>query len=292
MEPKKNSRTQRQLFSSYVTTTLSISLVLFVLGTIGLLFLNVQQLSTYVKENIGLTLIIKNDVREAEAKRLQKIVDMSPFVKSTEYVDKERGAQEMKEEFGEDFIAYLGRNPLPVIIKVKLNAQFANPESMQLVEKAFSSYPEIKEIYYQKDLMSAINQNLRKITLILGSFGVILLIISFALINNTIRLMVYSKRFIINTMQLVGATKGFIRKPFLKNSILHGLIGSFISIMLLSSVIYWLQNELEGVIGFSEITPILLLFGMVISFGILITFVSTFLALNKYLKLRTDELYF
>lgn len=292
MEPKKSSRTRRQIVNSYLTTTLSISLVLFVLGTIALLFLNVQQLSTYVKENIGLTVILKSDVREPDAKRLQKIIDMSPFVKTTEYIDKDRAASELKKELGEDFEAFLGRNPLPITINVKLNAQYANPESMLLVEQSFATYSEIKEVYYQKDLMSAINKNLRKITMVLGSFGIILLIISFALINNTIRLMVYSKRFIINTMQLVGATKGFIRKPFLKNSILNGLIGAFIAIILLSSVIYWLQQELEGVIGFNEISSIVLLFGMVICFGILITFVSTFMALNKYLKLRTDELYF
>lgn len=292
MEQKNNKRTRRQILSSYMTTTLSISLVLFILGTIGLLALNVQQLSNYVKENIGLTLILKDDVREPEAKRLQKIIDMSPYVKSTDYVDKERAALELKTELGEDFEAFLGNNPLPISINVKLNAQYANNESMKGIESVFSSYPEIREVYYQKDLMSAINKNMNKITLILGTFAGILLLISIALINNTIRLMVYSKRFLINTMQLVGATKGFIRKPFLMKSIIHGLFGALIAIILLAMVISGLQQELEGIIGFDSIYVIVLLFLVVIIFGILITFVSTFFALNKYLKLRIDDLYF
>lgn len=292
MEQKQNKRTRRQLLSSYVTTTLSISLVLFILGTIGLLVINVHQLSNYVKENIGLTVILKDDIREPEAKRLQKIIDMSPYVKSTEYIDKERAAKELKEELGEDFEAFLGNNPLPISINVKLNAQYANPENMKNIESSIIANTEVREIYYQKDLMSVINQNLQKITLILGTFAGILLIISIALINNTIRLMVYSKRFIINTMQLVGATKGFIRKPFLISSIFHGFFGAFFAILLLSSVIYGLQQELDGIIGFESITAIVLLFILVIILGILITFVSTFFALNKYLRLRTDELYF
>ena len=292
MEQKNNKRTRRQILSSYMTTTLSISLVLFILGTIGLLALNVQQLSNYVKENIGLTLILKDDVREPEAKRLQKIIDMSQYVKSTDYVDKERAALELKTELGEDFEAFLGNNPLPISINVKLNAQYANNESMKGIESVFSSYPEIREVYYQKDLMSAINKNMNKITLILGTFAGILLLISIALINNTIRLMVYSKRFLINTMQLVGATKGFIRKPFLMKSIIHGLFGALIAIILLAMVISGLQQELEGIIGFDSIYVIVLLFLVVIIFGILITFVSTFFALNKYLKLRIDDLYF
>lgn len=289
---KQNRRTRRQLRSSYFTTTLSIALVLFILGTIGLLGLNVHQLSNYVKENIGLTLILKDDVREAEAKRLQKIIDMSPYVKSTEFIDKDKAAELLKTELGEDFQSFLGSNPLPVTIVVKLNAQYANPESMKSIESTLSTYTEIREIYYQKDLMSAINENLKKITLILGTFAILLLIISIALINNTIRLTVYSKRFLINTMQLVGATKGFIRKPFLMKSLFHGFFGAFFAILLLSAVIYGLQQELDGIIGLDSIAVIIVLFLIIIFLGILITFVSTFFALNKYLKLRTDDLYF
>lgn len=291
MEQAENKRTKRQILSSYLTTTLSISLVLFVLGTIGLLVLNVQQLSNYVKENIGITVILKDNVREAEARRLQKVIEMSPYVKTTDYVSKERASQEMKAELGEDFEAFLGSNPLPISINIKLNAPYANPESMSSIKSAFETYPEIREVYYQKDLMSAINKNLKKITFILGTFASVLMLISIALINNTIRLMVYSKRFLIKTMQLVGATKGFIRKPFLIKSILNGFLGSAIAIVLLTFVIYALQHEFEGIIGFESLATLLLLFLMVIIFGILITFVSTFSALNKYLKLRADDLY-
>ncbi|TRX71726.1 ABC transporter permease [Carboxylicivirga sp. M1479] len=291
MAKTKQITSGRKLRSSYITTTISIALVLFLIGIIGLLFLNAQRLSTYVKENIGFTILIKDNAREAEVKRLEKLMSTSPFIKQTEYIDKDQAANELKEELGEDFVEFLGYNPLLSSIDVKLFAQYANPDSLVKVEKVIMEFPQVKEIIYQKNLIHLVHQNVKRIAIVLGGFALMLLLIAIALINNTIRLSVYSKRFIIRTMQLVGATKGFIRRPILLGSVLHGFVGSVMAISLLAVMIYFTSKELAGVIGFNSMDLILILFGIVILLGIFITFLSTFFAVNKYLNLRTDDLY-
>jgi cell division transport system permease protein len=198
----------------------------------------------------------------------------------------------LKEELGEDFVEFVGYNPLLSSIEVKLSAQWANPDSMASIEAEIMNFPNVKEVYYQKNLLHAVNENIRNITFILGLFSLLLLLIAIALINNTIRLSIYAKRFLIRTMQLVGAARGFIRKPFILLSILHGLAGATIAIILLSCLIYFLNDELDGIIGFSDVYHIGILFVFVTLIGILITFISTFFAVNKYLRLKTDKLYY
>ena len=229
MGKKDSQQTKRQLRNSYLTTVISIALVLFLLGAVGYLMLNAQRLSNYVKENIGFNIVLKDNVRDAEVRRLQKYLDASSYVKSTEYIDKERAAEELKEQLGEDFVDFLGYNPLLSSIEVKLFAEFANPDSIKKVEEVFVSFPQVKEVFYQKNLIQKVNDNVNKISLVLLGFSALLLLIAIALINNTIRLSVYSKRFLINTMQLVGATKGFIRQPFISTSLLHGFIGAVLA---------------------------------------------------------------
>jgi cell division transport system permease protein len=283
---------KRKLRSSYATTIISISLVLFLLGIIGFLYLNANRLSVYVKENLGFTILINDNAREAEVVRLQKVLNAAAYVRVAEYINKEQAAELLKDELGEDFVEFLGYNPLLASIEVKLAADWANPDSMALIEAQINSFPQVKEVYYQKNLLDAIHENVKKITIVLAIFSLLLLFIAIALINNTIRLSVYSRRFLINTMQLVGATQGFIRKPFLLKSVLHGLAGSTVAIVLLSIFIYGLSNEMDGVIGFSNIFLIALLFLIVIGIGIFITLISTFFAVNKYLRLKTDQLYY
>ena len=287
-----NSSAKRKLRSSYATMIISISLVLFLLGIIGFMLFNVNRLSVYVKENLGFTILIKDNAREAEVRRLQRILSATPYVRTADYVDKEQAAQRLKDELGEDFVDFVGYNPLLSSIEVKLMAQWANPDSMAIIEANVLTFPQVKEIYYQKNLLQAVNENIRNITFILVLFSSLLLFIAIALINNTIRLSVYAKRFLIRTMQLVGATRGFIRKPFLLNSILHGLAGATLSIILLSGLIYFINDQMDGVINFSDIYLIGILFIFVTFIGILITFVSTYFAVNKYLKLKTDQLYY
>lgn len=292
MASNKQISSGRKLRSSYITTTISIALVLFLLGIIGLLMLNAQRLSSYVKENIGFTILIKDNAREAEVKRLEKLLSTSPFIKQTEYVDKDQAADDLKNELGEDFVEFLGYNPLLSSIDVKLFADYANPDSLVKVEEVILEFPQVKEVIYQKNIIHLVHQNVRRIALILSGFALMLLLIAVALINNTIRLSVYSKRFIIRTMQLVGATKSFIRRPILWGSVLHGFVGAVLAISLLAVLIYFSSHELAGVIGFNNMDLILILFGIVIALGISITLISTYFAVNKYLNLRTDDLYF
>jgi cell division transport system permease protein len=287
-----NTIAKRKLRSSYATTIISISLVLFLLGNIGFLFLNANRLSVYVKENLGFTVLIKDNAREAEVMRLQKILSAAPYVRVAEYVNKEQAAEALKDELGEDFIDFLGYNPLLASIEVKLSAQWANPDSMARIEAQVMSFPQVKEVYYQKNLLDAITENVKRITIVLALFSILLLMISIALINNTIRLSVYSRRFLIKTMQLVGATRGFIRKPFLMKSIIHGLAGAAIAIILLTALIYGLSSELDGIIGFSNPLQIGILFLFVIILGMMITLISTVFAVNKYLRLKSDQLYY
>ena len=282
---------RRQLRSSYITTTISIALVLFLLGNIGLILLNANRLSTYVKENLGFTILIKDNVRDAEVKKLEKYLAATDYVKSVKYVSKDEAAKIMQEELGEDFVNFLGYNPLLASLEVKLYAQYANPEQISKIEREMLNIPEVKEIFYQKNVLSLVHQNIRKISLILGFFSLMMLLIAIALINNTIRLSVYSKRFLIRTMQLVGATHSYIRKPFLLNSIFYGFIGSVIAIFFLAGLIYYSSQELKGFIGFEVLDLIGILFGLVILTGMFISFLSTFFAVNKYLYIKTDKLY-
>ncbi|NPA38146.1 MAG: cell division protein FtsX [Chlorobi bacterium] len=292
MSKSYHTTARRKLRSSYFTTIISIALVLFVLGIIGLLLLNANRLSVYVKENLGFTILLKGNARTAEVKRLEKVLKTSDFIKSTEYIDKDRAAKELEQELGEDFVDFLGYNPLLSSIDVKLYADYTSPDSIAKIEKILLDFPQVKEVYYQKNLVHLVHKNVNRISLVLSLFAFLLLTIAIALINNTIRLSVYSKRFLIRTMQLVGATKGFIRKPFLLRSIMHGFLGALIAIILLTGLIYVTSKELSEVVGFQNLDLIFVLFGIVIVLGILITFTSTYFSVNKYLRLSTNELYY
>jgi len=291
MSIQENTIVKRRLTSSYLTTVISISLVLFLLGIAGFLILNVQNLSRHVKENIGFNVELKDNVREADIQQFRKILDAKKFIKSTEYITREQAAIETQEALGEDFISFLGFNPLPASIKVKLNAPWANPDSIVKIESDLKKHPQISEIYYRKSLIHEINDNVRKISIIIFSFTLLLLLIALTLINNTIRLAVYSKRFLIHTMQLVGATRGFIRRPFIYKGAYYGLLSAMIAIILLLASIYIIQNQIQGLIDFVDPNILALLFAGVIFTGILISSVSTFFAVNKYLNLNTDALY-
>lgn len=291
MSIQENQIVKRRLTSSYLTTVISISLVLFLLGIVGFLILNVKNLSQNVKENIGFNIELKDNIREADIQQFRKILDARKFSKSTEYVTREQAAIETQKALGEDFISYLGYNPLPASIKLKLNAPYANPDSIAKIEADLKKYPQVNEIFYRKTLIHEINDNVRKITLIIFSFTFLLLLIALTLINNTIRLTVYSKRFLIHTMQLVGATRAFIRLPFIYKGIYYGLLSAMIAILLLLGTIYIVQNQIEGLIDFVDPLTLAFLFLGVILTGILISAISTFFAVNKYLNLNTDALY-
>ena len=291
MAKQNNKAAARKLRSSYFTTTISITLVLFLLGMIGLLMLNASKLSTYVKENLGLTVMLQDEARDAEVKKIEKSLQASPRVKSVTYLNKEQAAEKLMSELGEDFIGFLGYNPLLSSIDVKLHAQYATPEGMEEIEKMVKAFPEVKEVHYQKDMVYLIHENVKKISLVLLALSDLILLVAIKLINNTVRLIVYSKRFIIRTMQLVGATNGFIRRPFIGSSIIQGIIGALIANALIAGVIYVSARELSGVVSFSNIYVVIFLFAMVFAVGIMLTLISTTVSVNRYLNVRTADLY-
>jgi cell division transport system permease protein len=292
MKKRESGISRSRLRSSYLTSIISISLVLFLLGLIGLLLLNAKKLSDHVKENIGFSIFLKENIREVDILRLQKRLDAMPFVKSTDYITKEEAVKDYQSELGEDFTEFLGYNPLPASIEVRFIAQFANPDSIARIEKEILNWDEVSEVFYQKSLIHLVNDNIRKISLIIFAFSGLLFLIALALINNTIRLSVYSKRFIIKTMQLVGANKSFIRRPFLKKSAVHGIYAAIITLLLLTAVIYLAQKELPGIVGFSDPEILAVLFCSVIILGIIFNWISTFFAVNKFLRMRSDDLYY
>jgi cell division transport system permease protein len=282
---------KRRLQSSYFTSTVSITLLLILLGSIGLLLLNTKRISDYVRENIIFKVILKDNIREVDIFQIQKALDAKRYVKETVYIPKEKAAIELQQELGEDFIEHIGHNPLLPSIEVKFLASYANNDSIAKIESDLQEFDQIKEVYYQKNLIHTVNENVRKISFVVLLFSSFLLLIAIALINNTIRLAIYSKRFIIRTMQLVGATANYIRKPFLFRSIIQGVIGALVAMTVLISLIYFLQNEMSGIIQLSDIQIILMLFAIVLMLGIVINWFSTYTAVSKYLRIKTDKLY-
>lgn len=292
MSKKDNKYSKRRLRSSYFTTLISITLVLLMLGVLGLIILHAKKLSDHVKENIGIRIMMKEGTREAEIIQLQKTLDATDYVKSTEYITKDEAAEEMKKDLGEDFISFLGFNPLPPSIDLRLRADYTNVKSIEAIEKELLANQGVKEIFYQKSLVQAINTNLQRISIILLGFSGILLIIAVALINNTIRLSVYSKRFLIRSMQLVGATQSFIRRPFIFKGVFQGIYAAFISIVLIIVLIYFSIKELPELIEIQDMNLFIILFALIILCGMLISWLSTFFAIRKYLRMRTDDLYY
>jgi len=293
MSKNKDNITRRRLQTSYITSTVSISLVLFLIGLMGLLILNSQKISNYVKENIGFTVMLEKNAKEADIIKLKKRLEASDYVKSTKFVSKEDAAKDYQKELGVEFVDFIGSNPLPSSIDVKLHADYSNIDSLSVIEKKLSKYDDIiMEVSYQKDLISKVNYNVKRISIVIFILSFLLFVISWTLINNTIRLSVYSKRFIIKTMHLVGATNNFIRQPFLNASSLTGVVGSVIAISALAAIIHFVENEFEGAVDFTQIDVLAVLFAFLMLLGIIITRISAYFAVNKYINLKSDELYY
>jgi cell division transport system permease protein len=276
---------------SQLTTVISIVLVLFLMGLFGMIILHARILSDYVKENIGFSIMIREEVREPGILKLKKNIDGQYYVKYTEYIPRDRAAEKLQKELGEDFIGFLGYNPLLPSIELRIKAPYANTDSLRVIEKRLQANPEIKEVFYQRSLVDAINSNIEKISMVLLGFSALLLFISIVLIHNTIRLAVYSKRFIIRSMQLVGATEGFIRRPMLRSSVLRGFISAFLALLMLMLLTYIALLELPELAGLQDPLMLIVLIVLIFLLGIAISWSSTFIAVRKYLRLRTDLLY-
>ncbi len=292
MKSSGNGLSKTKLRSSYLTLVVSVSLVLFLLGVLGLVLINAKELSDYFRESLSFSVMLNDDAKEADIRMLQKDLDGKLYVKSTEYVSKDEAAVKMKEDLGEDFINFLGDNPLPPSIDVYLYANYTSPDSVAKIEKYVLEYPFVKEVYYQESLLFLINENVRKISFFLLIISSFLFLIALTIINNTIRLSVYSKRFIIRTMQLVGANRSFIRRPFLVQSALHGLLAALLAMGLLMGLLYLIEKEFFMMFTF-ESTDLLILLGVsLIATGVLINLISTFFSVNRYLSISEDQLYY
>jgi cell division transport system permease protein len=287
----KNNTIRRRLTASYFTSVVSITLVLCMLGIGGILILNARKLSNYVKENIGISVYLTDEAREVDIFNLQKNLDAKNYVKETRYITKEKAAEDYKKQLGEDFVEFLGYNPLPSSIDVKLHAVYANPDSFNVIEKEIRKYPQVSDVFYQKDLIYIINQNINRIGMAILVFSILLFIISITLINNTIRLTVYSKRFIIRTMQLVGANPSLIRRPFIMRGITQGFVAAVFAIIVLLVVLYIAEKQLGDLFSFQDLNILGTVFGSILILGILIAWISSMSSVNKYLKMKTDNLY-
>lgn len=291
VDKKSTGFSKARLRGSYLTLVISVSLVLFMLGLLGLVLINAKGLSDYLKESLSFSVIMSDNAKEADIRMLQKDLDARPYVKSTQYISKDDAAAKMKEDLGEDFISFLGDNPLPPSIDVYLYAGYTSPDSVTKIEKYVSEYPFVKEVYYPESLLFLINENVRKISLFLLILSSFLFLIAVTIINNTIRLAIYSKRFLIRTMQLVGATRSFIRKPFLVRSIYHGVLAALIAMLLLMGLLFLVEKELLMLYPYESNKLLILLGGFLIIAGIMINIISTYLSVNRYLVISEDKLY-
>jgi cell division transport system permease protein len=292
VKKREQGFSKTKLRSSYLTLIVSVSLVLFLLGVLGLVILNARGLSDYFRESLSFSVMLDEEAKEADIRMLQKDMDAKPYVKSTEYISKDQAATKLKEDLGEDFINFLGYNPLSPTIDVYLYAGYTHPDSVAKIEKYILEYPFVKEVYYQESLLYLINENVRKISIFILVISSFLFIIALTIINNTIRLSVYSKRFLIRTMQLVGATRSFIRRPFLLRGALHGLIAALIAMILLMGMLYLVEKEFFLLISFQSVNMLLLLAAAIICIGIIINVISTFFSVNRYLSISEDKLYY
>ncbi len=291
MEEFESSTASKKTKPIYISAVISIALVLVMMGLLGLIMVHAKNLSDKVKENIVLNIIVSDAAKEVDVLALQKEMDVNPYVLKTEYVSKELAARNLQKDLGEDFVQFLGYNPLLSSIDVYMKAEYANNESIQSLSRQLSKNPLVKEVTYQKSLIDMVNQNLNVISLIILAFAGVLMIIAIALINNTIRLAIYSERFLIKSMQLVGATKNFIRKPFLGYGIAHGFLGGLFAVILLLAALYVAQKQIPELVVLSNWYELGAIFIAVVGMGILISFLSTYFAVSKYLRLKTYNLY-
>ena len=291
MKTSKNKSLNRRILSSSASVVISLSLVLFVVGLLGLVLINAQRLSDYVKENVGFTIMLKDGINEIETLKFQKILDASEFAKNTTFITKEEATQNLKADLGEDFVDFLGYSPLLASIDVKLNADYANTDSLQLITNELIENNNVFEVYYQEDLVDKLNSNVNKLSLFLLAFCILLFFIAFILINNTIRLSVYSKRFIIRTMRLVGATNNFIQKPFISKGIYQGIYSSIIAIFMLIGAIQLVQTDTANMLNIDDLKIIGIVFFLIFTSGLFISLFSTYFAVRKFIKLNEHELY-
>ena len=292
MKNKNKNNSVSYFDMQFITSSISTTLVLLLLGLVVFFVLGAHNLSIYVRENINFSVLISDDMKEADILKLQKKLDKEPFVKQTEYISKKQALKEQSEAMGTDPEEFLGYNPFTASIEIKLHSDYANSDSIAKIEKMIKKNTNIQDVLYQRELIDLVNDNIRNISLVLLALAVVLALISFALINNTIRLAIYSKRFLIHTMKLVGASWGFIRRPFLRRNIWSGVLAGIMADAILMGTAYWLVSYEPELIRVITPEVILLVSGSVLIFGVVITFLCAYLSINKYLRMKASTLYY
>ena len=276
----------------FITSSISTTLVLLLLGMVVFFVLSANNLSTYVRENIGLTVLISDDMKEPEALKLQKTINEKAYVKESAYISKEQALKEQTEAMGTDPSEFLGYNPFTASIEIKLNAAYANSDSIAWIEKEILENKKVMEINYPQDLLDSVNRNIQKVSLFLLGLAGLLTLISFALINNTIRLAIYSKRFLIHTMKLVGASWGFIRRPFLLRNMWIGILAGLMADAILIGLAAMLVKYEPQLIDIITPQTMLIVMGAVFVFGLVITSMCAYISINKYLRMKASALYY
>lgn len=283
---------RRRIVNAYISSVISISLVLLLVGVAALLLVNARSVSDYFKENMQVSVLLKPDVSDDEALAFMSRLEGMDFIRSSEFISKEQGAAEMSELLGEDFLSVFDGSPIPASIDVTLNADYVSADSLEVVRGRIARSPLVDEVIYQKSLVEALNANLSKISSVLAVFIALLLFISFVLINNTVRLSVFDRRFTIHTMKMVGATRSFIRAPFLVQSLFQGIFSAILAIIMLLVILFVIRSEFVQLFGIFRLDLLLAVMGIVIVSGVAICMISTALVVNKLISLNKNELYY
>lgn len=292
MGKAENKIMRRRLMNAYLSSVISISLVLLLVGVASMLLVNAKSVSDYFKENMQVSVLMKQNVSDEAAFGFKDELDGERYIKSTVFVSREQGQRELAAQLGEDFLDVFETSPIPVSVDVTLDARYVSADSLEMVRTEISASPLVDEVVYQRSLVDALNANLSGISLILGVFIALLLFISFVLINNTVRLNVFARRFTIHTMKLVGATRSFIRAPFLVQSAFQGLFSAFIAIIILVGLMFLMRSSFAQLFEIFRLELLLIVIGIVIAAGLIICLASTYFVVNKLISLRKDELYY
>lgn len=292
MSSADNKLMRRRLANAYLSSVISISLVLLLVGVAAMLLVNAKSVSDYFKENMQVTVMMKQNVSDEAAMDFQAELDKERFIRKSLFVSKEQGMREMADMLGDDFLDVFETSPIPVSIDVTLKAEYVSADSLEVVRNEIAVSPLVDEVVYQSSLVDALNANLSRISAFLGVFIALLLFISFVLINNTVRLNVYARRFTIHTMKLVGATRAFIRAPFLVQAAFQGVFAAFIAIIALVVMMYFMRSEFQQLFEIFRLDLLLAVIGIVLASGLAICLVSTWMVVNRLVSLKKDELYY
>lgn len=292
MANRDNKIMRRRLANAYLSSVISISLVLLLVGVASMLLVNARGVSDYFKENMQISVMMKQDVSEEDVLEFKEGLDGQEFIKMTEFISKEQGQQEMARMLGDDFLDVFEVSPIPASVNVTLKAEYVSADSLEMVRGKIAESPLVDSVEYQASLVDALNANLGKISFILAVFIGLMLFISFVLINNTVRLSVFSRRFTIHTMKLVGATRSFIRGPFLVQAAFQGVFAAFIAIFMLVGLLFFVKSQFVQMFEIFRLDLLLLVMGIVLVSGLVICLTSTWFTVNKLVSLNKDELYY